>query len=233
VSTKKLAIFVEGQTEQIFLKTLIEEIAGKKKIHVEAATYRTATLAKLQLTKKRMFRSDLEYFVLLMNCQNDERVKSVVLEQRTSLERSGYSLILGLRDLYPRALSDIAAVKRNIAYRLPTAGIPTHILLAVAEVEAWFLQDYTHYARIDPALDPGTFKGKFGFDPLIDSAEVVPWPSNLLHRIYQSVGKAYRKSRNHVERTVQVLDYAEMYVRFPSRLPHLGELIGHVDAFLT
>ena len=233
MSTRQLAIFVEGQTEQIFLKTLFEEIAGKRRIQVHAVTYETSALAALELRKKRWFRADLEYFVLLMNCQNDEKVKSVILEQRPSLTKAGYSLILGLRDLYPKTLDDIEAVKRNIAYGLPTAGVPTHILLAVAEVEAWFLQDHTHYARIDAGLDYSKFKGAFGFDPTADSAESIPWPSDLLHRIYRSVGKAYNKTRGHVQRTVNVLDYGEMYLTFPGKLPHLRELIAHIDAFLA
>lgn len=29
---RKLAIFVEGQTEQLFIKRLIEEVAGKKNL---------------------------------------------------------------------------------------------------------------------------------------------------------------------------------------------------------
>lgn len=233
MTVKKLAIFVEGQTEQLFLQTLMEEIAGKKKIDVQPVVYGTAALAKLDLTKKRIFRENLKYFVLLMNCQNDEKVRSVIIEQRPSLTKAGYSLILGLRDLYPKTLAELEIVKRNMAYQLPTSGVPTHILLAVAEVEAWFLQDYTHYAKIDSALDHTKFKSLFGFDPMLDSAETVPWPSDLLHRIYQSVGKAYKKSRAHVQRTVGVLDYAEMYVTFSTRLPHMRELIRHIDRFLA
>ncbi|KKK76890.1 hypothetical protein LCGC14_2859110 [marine sediment metagenome] len=34
----KLAIFVEGQTEQAFVRTLLEEIAGTKNIHIEERT---------------------------------------------------------------------------------------------------------------------------------------------------------------------------------------------------
>ena len=230
---KKLAFFVEGQTEQLFVKTLLEEIAGKKRILVEETQYRTSNVTKLELTKKRFFRSDLEYFVLLVDCKNDERVKSVVLDQRPTLSSSGYSLILGLRDLYPKSIADLAAVKRGIAYGLPTSGIPTHVLLGVAEVEAWFLQDHTHFAKIDPALDHTDFKAQFGFDPVTESAETVPWPSNLLHQIYQSVGKAYRKSKKHVERTVGTLDYGQMYLTYPEKLPHLKELIVHIDSFLS
>ena len=233
MSPKKLAIFVEGLTEQIFLRKLIEEIAGEKRIDVHALTYGSKVIAALELTKKRLIRKDLKYFVLLMNCQNDEKVKSVVLEQRPYLVKAGYSLILGFRDLYPKTLADLPMVKKKMAYGLPTAGVPTHIVLAVTEIEAWFLQDHTHYSKIDAALDHTKFKATFGFDPTVDSAEDVPWPSDLLHRIYRSVGKAYRKSRGQIQRTVSVLDYAEMYVTFPDRLPHLGQFIGHVDSFLT
>lgn len=230
---KKLAFFVEGQTEQIFLKSLLEQMAGQKRIDVHATTYQSTSLTKLELTKKRIFRSDLKYFVLLTNCENDEKVKSVILDQRPTLTSAGYSLILGLRDLYPKTVADIANVKTNIAYGLPTVGVPTRIFLAVAEVEAWFVQDHTHYAKIDPALVHSNFKANFGFDPMLDSAESVPWPSDLLHRIYQTAGKAYKKSKRHVDRTVGVLDYGEMYMSYPGKLPHLRALVDQIDAFLS
>jgi hypothetical protein len=49
----------------------------------------------------------------------------------------------------------------------------------------------------------------------------------------QSAGLAYRKSRKHVQRTVKALDYEEIYLALPNKLPHLEELLGHIDGFLA
>jgi len=234
MTQRKLAVFVEGQTEQIFLKALIKEIAGEYNV----------TFVEKQLPGKLLILSHsppandaqapaTNYFVLLVDCQNDERVKSVVLEQRNSLTKANYDLILGLRDLYPNTLAELEVVKAKLTYRVPTAGVPTHILLAVSEIEAWFLQEHTHYARVDNRLDIASFKRDFGFDPLADCAEEIAAPAKLLHDIYSSVGKAYRKDRKRVERTVNALDYDELYLNVKDRIPHMREFVGHIDSFLS
>lgn len=232
MSQRKLAIFVEGQTERIFLENLIREIAGTKEITFSPAVVRGEHIAILSESVPKSSTRSTPYFVLLVDCQNDERVKTVVLEQRKYLANRDYSLILGLRDLYPTPLSDLQKIKSKLAYGVPTAGVPTHILLAVAEVEAWFLQEHTHFQRIDEALDVSKFKANFGFDPRAESAETVEPPAALLHRIYSSVGKAYRKDRKRVERTVAALDFAEVYLNNQNCLPHLKDLIAHIDKFL-
>ena len=230
---KKLALFVEGQTEQVFLESFLTELAGRKHIYIDSITVSKGTLAALQLRRPTADGPEVCYFVLLMNCQNDEKVKSVILDQHAKLTRAGYSLILGLRDLFPTPLQDLPMVKARLKYRVPTAGVPTYILLAVAEIEAWFLQEESHFARIDSRLDPAAFQASFGFDPAADSAETLAQPSAVLRAIYRSVGKGYSKTRAHVERTVSVLDYAHMYADLPARLPHFQEFVTHLDNFLA
>ena len=233
MTQRKLALFVEGQTEQIFLESLLKQIAGEKDINFDRRTVIGDKLITLQQTQPLAQPTDARYFILIANCQNDERVKSVVLDQRNSLSRAGYSLILGLRDLHPSTLHELGAVKAKLAYRVPTAGVPTHILLAVCEIEAWFLQEWSHFSRIDANLDVSTFKAAFGFDPVAECAEIVEHPAEMLHAIYSSVGKAYRKDRKRVQRTVDALDCTEMYLSLPDKLPHMKQFIEHVDSFLT
>lgn len=232
MTCKKLALFVEGQTEQLFMKAFLEEVAGAKNIEFQTEVYGpSGSILKLRQATPGTDPTHPQYFALLVNCQNDERVKSVVLDQRASLSRAGYSMILGLRDLFPIPLSKLESVKMNLRYGVPTSGVPTHILLAVAEVEAWFLQEASHFTRIDERLNTTEFRTKFGFDPENDSAELVERPAEMLHMIYSSVGKAYKKKKAHVERTVQVLDYATLYLRLPTLLPHLAALIGYLEGF--
>ncbi len=232
MSQKKLAIFVEGQTEQIFLESLIIEIAGAKDISFDRRVVSKDKIITLSQNNPTSQDPNARYFVLLVDCRNDERVKSVVLDQRESLIRANYKLILGLRDLHPQPLSDLAKVKARLSYRVPTADVPTHILLAVAEIEAWFLQEHSHFSRIDQNLDITTFKAQFNFDPLVDCAELQVAPAAKLHQIYASVGKAYHKDRRRVQRTVNALDYAEMYLSLPDKLPHFKEFINHLNNFL-
>jgi len=82
-------------------------------------------------------------------------------------------------------------------------------------------------------LDISSFKVNFGFDPIADSAETLHQASALLRSIYASVGKGYDKSRAHVQRTVNVMDYENVYEVLPTRLPHLKEFLTHIRTFLS
>ncbi len=228
MKSKKLAIFVEGQTEQLFLKEFIEQVAGAGNIEFVCQSSRKYVV----LSQKKELEDEV-HRVLIVDCQGDEAVKSTVLDQRDSLVRAGYSLILGLRDLYPNSLDELKVIKRRMKYGVPTAGVPTHILLAVAEIEAWFLQEHNHFPRVDQALNVADFKNLFGFDPLLDDAERVDEPAALLHKIYSSVGKAYKKKRRHVQRTIELLDYENLYFHCPAKMPHLAEFLAHVENFLA
>lgn len=228
MTTKKMAVFVEGQTEQLFLKEFIDQIAGQGNIGFEC--HSSGSILRLQQLKEV---HGERHKVLIYDCRGDEVVKSVLLEHRPNLVRAGYSMILGLRDLYPKSLAELGRVKARLSYGVPTADVPTHMLLAVTEIEAWFLQEATHYAKIDSSLDIKTFKAKFGFDPLTDCAESVLAPAQLLHSIYSSAGKAYKKTRNHVQRTIGALDYEDLYLTCAGKMPHLSEFVGHIENFLA
>lgn len=228
MTLKKLAIFVEGQTEQIFLKEFIEQIAGQGNINFTCQTANAAIRLSQNVPIERE-----THQVLIYDCRGDEAVKSVVLEQRASLSLAGYSLILGVRDLYPRGLSELESIKKKLQYGVPTSGVPTHILIAVAEIEAWFLQEHSHFSKIDLALDVAMFKEKFNFDPNVDSAETVAAPAALLHKIYATVGKAYKKTRKNVQRTVEVLDYGNLYLSCGEKMPHLQVFVNHIENFLA
>jgi hypothetical protein len=228
--TKKLAVFVEGQTEQIFLERLIKEIAGEHNVYFALRNYGEHKIVNFkQIVQEGQ---EAKYFVLLYDCQGDGQVKSKIRDERESLEKADYSVIIGLRDLYPESFAALSALERNLRYGLPTKGIPIHIVIALTEVEAWFLQDSYHYTSISDLLDPATFKATFGFDPAVDSAEQVHHPSGLLAAIYASVGEEYLKSRASVQRTVNALDVDQLVLTTAAQIPKFHELVQHVDNFL-
>ena len=188
MKSKRLAVFVEGQTEQLFLREFIEQIAGQGNIDFECQSIRNI----LQLKQTKAIQNE-KHKILIYDCQGDEVVKSVILEQRASLVQAGYSMILGLRDLYPETIQDLQKVKAKLQYGVPTAGVPTHILLAVAEIEAWFLQEHSHFPKIDPTLDVSSFKALFDFDPATECAETVAAPPSCCMRSIRRREKRIRR----------------------------------------
>ena len=75
----KMALFVEGQTEQEFVKRLIEHIAGTHKIHVDTVKAfggKKTPRKYVEVTATKRPHSSKKYYVLIYDCTNDSRVLS-------------------------------------------------------------------------------------------------------------------------------------------------------------
>lgn len=138
---KKIAIFVEGYTELSFVTKLLQCIAGAKNIHFHLEAWHGKKFIALSSPATALVEP---YFALVVDCRSDYGVKSAILDRRAALIKAGYSKILGLRDVFPFTRGDIPKLVAGLTYGLPTAGIPIEIILAVMEVEAWFVQDTSH-----------------------------------------------------------------------------------------
>lgn len=227
---KRIAFYVEGQTEQFFIRELLIEIAGKKNIQVELEKFAGKTSPRIQLVSLSASPTSPKYSALVYDCGGDESVKPRMLEDCSSLFAAGYSQIIGLRDLFP--LTDLARLEHNLRVFRPLPA-NADIIVAVNEVEAWFLAESNHFACIDPNLTHATIVANVGFDPVADDMTLRPNPALDLHHVYQIVGKFYNKSKTNVESTVQCIDYANLYLELRNRITKLDELIFKIDSFLT
>lgn len=231
---RKLAIFVEGLTEQLFVHKLLIEIADKRNIRIEKQKARRTPKGNrsFYIIGATSVDSGQEYYVLIRDCGNDTTVKSDIIDSCADLAQKNYEKILGLRDVYPLTHSDIPELERRLTYRVPTRFIPIRILLAVIETEAWFLAETTHYARIDPSITLDQVRGLLLFDPSNGNVEDRSHPSDDLNRIYNLADKVYKKDERRVSRTIDALDYGLMYMDLINRIPRLRALLGEIDAFL-
>lgn len=227
---KKAAIFVEGQTEFLFVRKFLEELAGSRNIIIEEQEFRGRQFISMRGVKVP---GDEKYFVLIVDCHGDGAVKSAIIERQPDLVRAKYDVVLGLRDLYPIGLRDLGKLEQGLRAGLPTDGLPVHICVAVQEIEAWFVQEANHYRVIDPALTKDTIKNNFHFDLEIDCAEAISKPSRFRHNIYKLAKKAYSKRRANAVRTINALDYENLYINVKLMLPSVQQFIAHLDAFMT
>jgi len=76
-----------------------------------------------------------------------------------------------------------------------TSLIPVSFVLAIMEIEAWFLAEATHYQKIDAAITWRAVKAALGFDPGNDDMEQRPAPRTTLASATKIGGKAYVKHR--------------------------------------
>jgi len=233
---KKIACFVEGQTEQIFVEKLFQEIAGYKKISIETYKFQGGkSNRRIQSVKSSIIKS-APFFVLLYDCGSDSQVVSDITKQHESLTNSGYEKILGLRDLYPLPLGKKEEVEKGIRgflKPLQKMGIPISINLAVMEIEAWFLAEWHYFYKLDNRLNPDFILQELGFDLRNIDVEQRLHPSQDLDDIYQLIGGKYDKSEKICQDIINYLDYEFLYVDLVSRVQQLKSFIGEIDSFLV
>jgi hypothetical protein len=218
-----MAIFVEGQTEQIFVEKLLREIAGEKKLLIELRLARGGAKAKRRIRQLKAAdpRAGQEFFVLIVDCGADNRVASDIRDQYESLVKAGYTAIVGVRDVYPQPRADIPNIMRLLNYGQKTIPMKVVFVLAVMEVETWFTAEHTHFLLVGPALTPAFIQSRVGFNPVTDDIEQRPHPAQDLHDVYALVGQGYAKDRTTVQNTVNCLDYARLYLELPDRYASL------------
>lgn len=237
---KKMCIFVEGQTEQIFLEKLLIEIAGRKNVALSIRQIKgggqNSKVEKVILTlKDDEITEQTRYYVQIISCNNDEKVNTELRNNCLSMQLAGFSKVLGLRDLYPKKLSELSKVKKYSIIKMDGLHIPTKSIVATSEVETWFLGEYTALEKIDSRLTYDHIK-QSGYDlkiDLLDSDEKYHHSANILDIIMKTVQRRYDKKRNKVEKIVNNFDYEAIYLELRNRFLSLNELLDEFDDFFN
>jgi hypothetical protein len=112
-----------------------------------------------------------------------------------------------------------------------TRPLQVQLVIAIMEIEAWFLGECTHFERIDPAITLPAASARLGFDPSYGNLENRPRPSQDLDEVYSLAGKSYTKDRSTVQITTNALDYNELRTNVSLRLPSLRRLVSYLEHF--
>lgn len=229
---KKIAFFVEGYTEQEFLKNLLVEVFGNKQIGIEIKEAKGGSKVKISYTtiKTPTVTGSTQYYILIYNCGGDGAIRSYIMDRRSNLIESGYKKIIGFRDVHPDfKRSEIHKLMYGLNYKIPQKDIPIKFILSVMEVEGWFLAEENHYSVIDTQLTIPNITQNFGFNPSSHNTEQIDEPANTLKAIYKSVGKTYKKEKEIIDRTVNSLDYGNLYLNVNDRIPSFKSLTDEID----
>jgi len=230
---KKIALFVEGQTDQIFTEKLIREIIGKHGFSITNYKFwggKKGIRSPLWLTTQNTS-VDTEYYFVIYDCGGDDKVQSDIRERLDSLQEESFSLVIGIRDVYPE--TDIEKLRRYLYFGISTKpDISVKNILAVNEIEAWFLAEETHYPRISEKISFETANEVAGIDVCKDNTEIISHPSDTLKQIYMKAGTTYDKSKEKVQRTVEALNYENLYMNVRNRNNSLNELLTCLDGII-
>lgn len=226
----RLAIFTEGQTEQLFAEWLVREIVSTANLQIELRRARggKSTRRRTRIVEAVADNPAVRYYVLIVDCGSDDGVKSRILEEYQHLADYGYKAIIGLRDA-PKHRAHIPRLRQGLPVGIPPTPVPVDFVLAIMEIEAWFLAEYTHFQKINEGLTPALIKDKLSFDPSTDDMQLRDRPAQDLDAAYRLVGQRYQKGRA-AQRTVYILDCAR--IAFEMTDPDIRRLIDLIDHFL-
>lgn len=228
---KKVAIFVEGMTEQEFAVRLVSELVDSKRLHLSLGRQ---WKGKVQITGTSPV-GEVDFYVLIIDCANDEQVKTQIIDQYPTLISAGYTAIIGLRDVYPANHANIPKIEAFLAKGLPRHPVAPRVHLAVMEVESWFLAETTHFARVHRDLTV-PFIVSNGFDIEKTSCESWAHPAEVLNDIYQLVKARYsrggKKIRRRVLRTTNALSLENLYIDVRKQVPALDGFITSIEGAL-
>lgn len=224
---KRAVVFVEGQTEQVFVCRLVREL--KPGVAVVVQRERAGLISKVWGQV-----GAAAFEVVVIDCGSDGRVLASMKEHQGRQAAQGFVLQVGLRDVAPAAREIIARSRAELG-RSADPRMRSALCFAVMEVEAWFLGSIGHVASSgwEPPMSVERSREILDSHLRAGSLEDLASPSKVIDDIYTRQGHRYRKSGDVTKRIVNALDLDELYMTAADRLPHLQELFVELEQFLT
>lgn len=204
---KKIAIFVEGQTERIFMLRFLSEYLGENKIEIHMEKRLGNRGIKYLGMRKNPY---AEFYILVYDVGGDGNVASAVKERSQKMINSaGYSWILALRDLYPNSRPGKKAVidAFNRIFQEYSYRSKLRLILAVMEIEAWFLADHDLFERLHPIATAKAIKESLDIDLIKDDPESYEHPAEKVNEIFNLFDEKYKKKEKQSHKIVANLDY--------------------------
>jgi len=233
---KRIAIFVEGLTEQILVRKMLEAVMKNKQIAIQTVKITGGHNIRMSFTvmQAASVHRNTGYYVLIYDCGGETNVKGYLMMQRKKLVEKGYTCILGLRDVYPSFTpEEIPRLRKGLNYQLSQRGAKTHIHLAVMETEAWFLGEYTHLRKVSKKLTPEYIEKRLGFNPKTENMEYRISPAHDLKRVYKLVDHDYTKKRSKLNNVVSKIDFNFFTHRLANKMGSLGDFVTELEAFFN
>jgi hypothetical protein len=231
---RKLAIFVEGLTEQILVRHLLQAVLDRNRIAIQTVKITGGHNVRMSFTVMRAAHVEryTDYYIMVYDCGGETNVKGYLMAHREKLVRSGYTAIMGLRDVYPNFQRDeVPKLLRGLNHRLPQKKAATRIYLAVMETEAWFLGEYRHLKKVSGKLTPEFVEKHLGFNPRTENMEDRDRPALDMKAAYQLVGHDYTKKRDRLNAVIRKLDFHFFTHDLARKMPSIGTFVDGLEHF--
>jgi len=208
----KVGIFVEGQTERIFVvKYLAEYLGGEQNFSRTEIQHLGSRGTKILTTRNY---PESNYYVLIFDCSGDGNVIPALRDRaQNMINQEKYRYLIAIQDLYDRPRSRKREVVRsfNDLFSHTTYFNNLKFILAIMEIESWFIADFDLFQRINPIATPEYIRNQLNIDLINTNPERYRHPSEVINRIYQLFGQIYRKREKQSYFIVNRIDYDFLY----------------------
>lgn len=228
MNRRKIAIFVEGDTELVFVRNFLNTWYNYDANSLGVECYKLHSNQPNPVPYTIGSRESENFYQLII--VGNDNIVSKVLSRAEVLGKAGFSSIIGLRDMYcdtyhkhsfqgrtvSSALND--QFKQMAQTTIDNSQLPNksdiHIHFAIMEVESWLLGMERLLAYIDSRLDMVAVKEQIGLDMLEDPEETIYHPAYKLEQLFALAGKQYGKHTDVAEHLLSQLvkaDYEQLY----------------------
>jgi hypothetical protein len=226
---KRIALFVEGQTEMVFLQSLLHWIFGYNIRYIckELSSYNIIPWKQREYGKDNPS-PDIDFIII--NVGGEGTLINAIKDREEKLVEQGFERIIGIKDMYSEEYEKHVVIKviddsitqkfvEGMKKTISTMKNPNRIELhfAIMEIEAWFLMMHKVFERIDPILTVEYIKEKLEKDLLyIDPQKEFFKPASFVEQILGLSGLKYKKTLDDVNRIVSRLTETDIQVSLHS-----------------
>jgi hypothetical protein len=207
---KRIAFFVEGQTESIFLTYLIEQYFSPGIASMQLSRIHGN---KTHVLRKAKIHSSTEFYVLIVNVEGDEKVTSAIKERAEKLfSQEAYEMVIAIRDLYPNDACKKNDIENAFSKIFSSYSYSNKIflILSIMEVEAWFIAEHSVFSRLFPGAQTNRINNELGLCLENDNIESYNHPAKILGEISRMHSSCYDKKAHEIHAICSRIDFAEL-----------------------
>ena len=217
MNKRRLAVFVEGQTELVFVREFLKQWYGYDTSVIGFACYNLQN-NEFRDAAYQYGSEDSENYFMIVNVGNDNSVLSSIIGRLKFLRNKGFQLVVGLRDMYSsqyikdarkheivdevsqRHVESVKEVLRDLE-----GGVFVDFHFAIMEVEAWFMGMDDFMERLDGRLTRDFVSQNLNISLDDDPEKTIFHPAAELGKIYALVGKQYDKHKSDISSIMSLL----------------------------
>lgn len=201
----KYAVYVEGQSELLFVADVLQKYSGYDRGHCGFLCINLSADDFERMTFPQQGGEDSENYYQIVNVNNDNLVVSKLRKDIPGLINNGYNVLIGLKDVFGEAYEQMmdgeprverAMIEEMHKEQFAVIGAPEgsdcRLHFAIMEYETWMLALIERYVT-SHGKDLATVCEQLGIDVAQDFEQTVYHPYPLVRKIYQACGEDYGK----------------------------------------